>query len=95
MDNSPPLNPENLGKLRFSVALYISAIVIMAWQALELYLFTGGYGFGIASVGTILFLISDFALSINKFLQPINFSQFIILPTYFIAQWLIAISTLY
>ena len=86
---------KNLGKLKIPVAVYISAIVIMAWQAWELYLSTGSYGFGIAAVGTILFLISDFTLSINKFLKPMNFAQFIILPTYFIAQWLIAISTLY
>ena len=86
---------KNLGKLQIPVALYISAIVIMAWQAWELYLSTGSYGFGIAAVGTILFLISDFALSINKFLKPMNFVQFMILPTYFIAQWMIAISTLY
>jgi len=86
---------KNLGKLQIPVALYISAIVIMAWQAWELYLSTRSYGFGIAAVGTILFLISDFTLSINKFLKPMNFAQFMILPTYFIAQWMIAISTLY
>ena len=81
--------------MQLPVALYISAIAIMAWQSWELCLSTGSYGFGLAAVGTILFLISDFALSVNKFLKPLKFAQFIILPTYFIAQWLIAISTLY
>ena len=84
----------NLGKLQIPVAIYISAIAIMAWQSWELYLSTESYGFGLAAVGTILFLISDFVLSVNKFLNPMKFAQFIILPTYFIAQWLIAISTI-
>jgi len=86
---------KKLGKLQIPVAIYISAIAIMAWQSWELYLSTESFGFGLAAVGTIFFLISDFALSVNKFLKPMNFAQFIILPTYFIAQWLIAISTLY
>ena len=86
---------KKLGKLQIPVALYISAIAIMAWQSWELCLSTGSYGFGLAAVGTILFLISDFALSVNKFLKPLNFAQFIILPTYFFAQWLIASSTIY
>ena len=86
---------KKLGKLQIPVALYISAITIMAWQGWELYLSTGSYGFGLAALGTIFFLISDFALSVNKFLKPMQFAQYIILPTYFIAQWLIAIPTLY
>ncbi|MBC8256693.1 MAG: lysoplasmalogenase [Candidatus Marinimicrobia bacterium] len=86
---------KNLGKLQMPVAIYISAIAIMAWQSWELYLLTESYGFELAAVGTIFFLISDLALSVNKFLKPMKFAQFIILPTYFIAQWLIAISTLF
>ena len=86
---------KNLEKLKIPVAIYISTISIMAWQSWELYLSTGSYGFRLAALGTILFLISDFALSVNNFLKPMNFAQFIILPTYFIAQWLIAVSTLY
>jgi len=65
---------KKLGKLQIPVALYISAIAIMAWQSWELCLSTGSYGFGLAAVGTILFLISDFALSVNKFLKPLNLS---------------------
>jgi len=86
---------KKLGKLQIPVAIYISAIAIMTWQSWELYISTGSYGFGLAALGTLFFLISDFALSVNKFLKPMNYAQIIILPTYFIAQWLIAISTLY
>ena len=63
---------KKLGKLQIPVALYISAIAIMAWQSWELCLSTGSCGFGLAAMGTILFLISDFALSVNKFLKPWN-----------------------
>ena len=86
---------KKLGKLQIPVAIYISAIAIMTWQSWKLYISTGSYGFGLAALGTLFFLISDFALSVNKFLKPMNYAQIIILPTYFIAQWLIAISTLY
>ena len=86
---------KKLGKLQIPVAIYISAIAIMTWQSWELYISTGSYGFGLAALGTLFFLISDFALSVNKFLKPMNYAQIIILPTYFIAQWLIVISTLY
>ena len=44
-------------------------------------------------VGAILFAISDSILAINKFYAPVNNAKFCIMLTYYLAQFLIAVST--
>ncbi|MGB3713941.1 MAG: lysoplasmalogenase family protein, partial [Candidatus Promineifilaceae bacterium] len=43
--------------------------------------------------GAIFFVISDTALAFNRFNAPIAQASLIVLATYYLAQWLIALST--
>lgn len=85
----------HLDNLLFPVILYMLCIVIMAWQAINLYLYKKEYGFLLIALGACLFLISDCVLSIRKFVYNFEVAQFLISTTYWSAITLIALSTLY
>jgi uncharacterized membrane protein YhhN len=82
----------SLGKVRLPVLIYIVAILIMTWLAWERWGQTGQSGALLASVGAVLFVISDTVLAINRFRGPFKPSRALNLITYFAAQWLIASS---
>ena len=86
---------DNLGQLLIPVILYIVCIVIMAWQALNLYFLKSSNVYKWIAVGAILFLISDAVLAYNMFVVNFTFSEVIILSTYWSAIAFIAFSTLY
>ncbi|MBS4172821.1 lysoplasmalogenase [Bacillus sp. FJAT-49736] len=65
------------------VIIYIIVISFMAWLAIM----TGN---PLAIMGSILFVISDSILSWNKFVNPISYSDVLIMITYYSAQFLIA-----
>lgn len=70
------------GVLRVGVSIYAVLICFMLLSALMqrslLY-----------ALGTLLFVISDFILAWNRFVEPVPFHDILILGTYFAAQWLI------
>jgi len=81
-----------LGKLKGPVALYISVILVMAWQA---WAFSHGAGTPSAARalgGALLFVLSDTLLAVNRFRRKLPLARLWILGTYFTAQWLIALS---
>ena len=82
-----------LGKLKAPVAVYVAAILLMAWQALNRWLAAGGAGGALALAGALLFVASDSALAWNRFRGEFKSAQALVLGTYFAAQWLIALST--
>lgn len=41
------------------------------------------------ALGAVLFVFSDFILAWNKFIEPIPYRDYLVLVTYFLAQWLI------
>lgn len=41
------------------------------------------------ALGAILFVFSDFILAWNKFVEPVPCSRYLILVTYYLAQWLL------
>lgn len=82
----------HLGSLRVPVALYIGAIVAMAWQATARWLEHGEFGALLACCGALLFMVSDAALAWNRFRGGFQRAQVVVLGTYFSAQWLIALS---
>ena len=86
---------DNLGQLLIPVILYIICIVIMAWQALNLYFLNSNKVYRLVAVGAILFLISDAVLAYNMFVIKFSFSELIILSTYWAAICFIALSALY
>ncbi|MBU2937929.1 lysoplasmalogenase [Lacinutrix sp. C3R15] len=86
---------DHLGNLLIPVMLYITCIVLMAWQALNLYIWKKEYGFLLITIGAFLFLVSDSVLAINKFVTNFTIAQFLISSTYWSAITLIALSTIY
>jgi uncharacterized membrane protein YhhN len=82
-----------LAKMRVPVIVYMLVILLMAWMALSRYLETGVSGSFLAALGSIFFLASDSILAVNKFKAGFRSAQLLILITYFMAQWPIALST--
>ena len=72
-------------ELMIPVMFYIAAISIMAWAAIM----TGNK---FAIFGSLLFMISDTVLSWNMFIAEVPYSHFIIMSTYYTAQYCIASS---
>ncbi len=80
----------HLGAMQLPVLLYMIAIATMAWLGLTLatqqpYAWTVA-----AAAGTVLFVISDSVLALNRFRRPFAAAQWLVLSTYYLAQWLIA-----
>lgn len=82
----------NLGKYKIPVIIYISIIILMGVFSINYYLVDKSSESISFLAGSILFLISDTSLAINKFKSKFHLAQFIILSTYYLAQYLIAIS---
>jgi len=82
----------HLGKLKAPVSVYVAAILLMAWQALNRWQ-AGEAGSALALAGALLFVASDSALALNRFKGEFKSAQAVVLGTYFAAQWLIALST--
>ena len=80
----------SLGKLKLPVLIYVGGILIMTWLAWERWSQTGQSGALLASVGAVLFVISDTILAINRFRGAFKPARALNLTTYFAAQWLIA-----
>jgi uncharacterized membrane protein YhhN len=82
----------HLGRMKLPVIIYMLAILVMAWQALDRYRETEQVSSALAFCGALLFTVSDSILALNRFRGRIDHSDFYILSTYFTAQWLIALS---
>jgi uncharacterized membrane protein YhhN len=81
-----------LDEMLIPTLIYAVVILVMAWQALGQWRQTGERRALIAFVGTLLFVVSDSALAINRFANPIELAPLLVLGTYYPAQWLIAVS---
>jgi len=79
----------SLGKLKVPVLIYVVVILIMAWLAWERWSQTGQNGALLASIGAVLFIISDTILAIDRFRGTFKLSRALNLTTYFAAQLLI------
>jgi len=83
---------DSLDKMKVPVIIYIGVISIMGGFGLNQ--FSNGnheYSFQIF-IASILFMISDSVLAINKFKESFRASEFIILSTYYTSQLLFAAS---
>ena len=78
--------------MKVPVAVYVLAIAAMAWQATARWLDSGEPGALLACLGASLFVVSDSVLAVNRFRRPFASAQAIVLGTYFLAQYLIALS---
>jgi uncharacterized membrane protein YhhN len=82
-----------LGSMKAPVIVYTMAIILMAWTALSRWIQTGQEGSALAFTGALLFVVSDSILALNRFRRRFPSAQLYIMSTYFMAQWLIALST--
>lgn len=82
-----------LGSKKAPVIIYMLVIIMMAWSALNRWIQTGEEGSASAFTGALLFVISDSILALNRFKRRFPSAQLYIMSTYFMAQWLIALST--
>ena len=70
------------GVLQIGVSVYCVLILMMLWFALM----HKDWWFGI---GATLFVLSDFILAWNKFVNPIDHVSWLIMVPYYTAQWLL------
>jgi len=82
----------SVGKLCAPVLVYMATISLMAWLAIVMAVQQGAAWTMWAASGAVLFVLSDSALALNRFRQPFWSAQLIVLGTYYMAQWLIALS---
>jgi len=81
-----------LGPRKEAVIVYIFVIAIMIWMATEMLFQTPQLGSLIVFLGAILFALSDFVLSLNRFQGAFKFARAVTLALYFTAQTLMAAS---
>lgn len=75
--------------LKVAVFIYMVALLGMSVMALDRKGVIPEKSFQFVFIGSLLFVISDSAIAINKFLQPIPFDGIIVMSTYMAAQFLI------
>jgi uncharacterized membrane protein YhhN len=80
----------HIGAVRIPVVIYAAVLMVMGWQAAEMWLAWRDWSALAAMLGAVLFLLSDSTLALNKFRAPIAQSSVIIMSTYWAAQLLIA-----
>jgi uncharacterized membrane protein YhhN len=81
-----------LGRMKIPVSVYIFVVTIMAGLAIQRFVDIGGTSALRAFLGALLFVVSDSALAVNRFVKKFSAAQAVILGTYFAAQWLLALS---
>lgn len=72
------------GIIRIGVCIYATLISIMMVTALL-------QRSSLFALGAILFVFSDFIIAWNKFVEPVPYRHYLVLVTYFLAQWLLFI----
>ncbi|NLX10419.1 MAG: lysoplasmalogenase [Chloroflexi bacterium] len=81
-----------LERMRIPVVIYMSVILIMAWQAANRWIELRATDTLLAMIGAYLFVASDSVLAVQRFRGRFRSADFWVLALYFPAQWLIALS---
>ena len=82
----------SLGAMRVPVVCYVAVISTMAWQAVARWTVLRTAGAAYAAVGSVFFLVSDSALAIRKFVVAFPAATFVVMATYYVAQFGLALS---
>lgn len=85
---------EGLGEMLVPVIIYMIVILSMATTAFVRRGIVNSNSYNLVFIGAIFFMISDSILALNKFYQPIPFSNISIMLTYALAQYLIVLGIL-
>lgn len=80
----------HVGALRLPVLIYASALLVMGWQATELWWTLRDMAALLAMIGALLFVASDSILALDKFRARIPHRDVLIMSTYYSALLLIA-----
>jgi uncharacterized membrane protein YhhN len=83
---------KHLDKLKLPVIVYSLALAAMSWLALSKTVEHHNHHTFHAFVGSLMFVASDSLLAFAKFKSPFRFAEILILSTYFLAQFFIALS---
>jgi len=83
----------HLGSMNIPVLIYSFTITLMAIMAALRYGKTNTKSFAWVLVGAILFMISDSILAYNKFVERVEIGDLLIMATYMLAQFFIAMGT--
>jgi uncharacterized membrane protein YhhN len=81
--------------LRLPVLAYVLAILAMVWTAWSVWLARPDAGSAAAAAGALLFLISDTSLGFARFRYRYPGAQAVTLGSYYVGQWLIALSAVW
>lgn len=79
----------SLGDLKLPVVIYALVLIIMVLNAVFRYGRTSSTSFALVLGGSLLFMMSDALLAINKFFKPVASADFWIMSSYILAQFLI------
>jgi len=79
--------------LNLSALSYLVVIILMGFLAGNTFFFERSSNSLLIFAASLLFIVSDFTLAFNKFKNRFYMAEVIILSTYFIAQYLFAVST--
>jgi len=85
----------NLGNMKVPVAIYTLAITFMLVFSLSPLFSKVPYVKIFLPTAGILFVLSDFLISYDKFVEEIKYRNFLVLFSYFIAQLFIALTTVF
>lgn len=75
--------------MRIPVVLYVAALGSMAAQAAVIWRVRGDRASALAAIGGALFMVSDSLIAFNRFGEPFDAARWLILASYWMAQWLI------
>jgi len=75
--------------LRIAVFIYMVALLSMSVMALNRFGNGHPISFSLVFIGSLLFVLSDTMIALNKFLAPIPYEGILIMTTYISAQYLI------
>jgi uncharacterized membrane protein YhhN len=78
--------------MRGPVIVYLLVILTMAWQALTRWSAPQTTSTMLAAAGAIAFVVSDSTLALDRFREKFRSARVLVLATYWLAQWLIALS---
>lgn len=79
----------DLGAMYAPVLIYTVVICLMAVTARQRWKKVDDYSFKLVMIGSVLFLLSDALLALNKFYKPFDAAGFLVMLTYIAAQFLI------
>lgn len=80
------------GVLRVAVTLYMLALLGMFWQAAGMRDALGDRAAALAVAGAAFFVISDSVLAWDRFRKALPLVMPLVMTTYYVAQWLLALS---